>query len=404
MTTPSNPRLEFSVLWLMAMVQFINIWDFMIVMPLGPDFARRLHIDTGHLGWIVGSYSISAALVGIISAKFLDRFDRRKVLLFNLAGLMVSTMSMVMARSLSELIVIRMITGMFGGPMIASSLAIISDVFPQKRRGEALGKVFGSFSVASIVGVPLALESAHRFGLRSPFIIISAVAAVTLLAIYHYLPAMRSHLEQENKGHESLFASLRHNPNSLPALIMTASGLFGAFLIIPNISAHVQQNMDYPRQSLGLLYFCGGSAALVTMRFAGKLSDRIGYAVMSLYATIALFFVLLIGFYLQLHSVPVLAFFVLFMVSMSTRNVTANALLSKIPKPYERAGFMSLVSAVQHLTTGLGALCSTLLLTETPEHKLAGMDHVTLISMASFVVAAVFMFKIERTMKNSIKY
>lgn len=380
----------------MALVQFINIWDFMIVMPLGPDFGLQLNIATADLGWIVGGYSISAALVGIVSARFLDCFDRRFVLLFNLAGLMFSTLAMVLARNLSELILLRVITGMFGGPMIASSLAIISDVFPPQRRGEAMGKVFGSFSIASIVGVPLSLEIAHYFGLSAPFIVISAVAAMTIVAIYHFLPPMRGHLDKQSGNDLHLFASLRHNPCSIPALVMTATGVFGAFLIIPNISAHVQMNMGYPRDGLGLLYFCGGMAALITMRLVGKISDRIGYAKTSFYATLLLFVPLFFGYFLQTPEFPVIMVFVLFMMCMSTRNVTINALLSKIPKPEERAGFMSLMSAMQHLMTGAGALCATLMLSETAQHKLAGMDHVAVIAMVTIGISAAVMFRIER--------
>ncbi|MDE3060253.1 MAG: hypothetical protein KGJ06_04520 [Pseudomonadota bacterium] len=40
MASTDTLHFERHVLLLMGMVQFINIWDFMIVMPLGPDFAR----------------------------------------------------------------------------------------------------------------------------------------------------------------------------------------------------------------------------------------------------------------------------------------------------------------------------------------------------------------------------
>jgi predicted MFS family arabinose efflux permease len=309
---------------------------------------------------------------------------------------------MVLARNLTDLILIRMVTGMFGGPMIATSLAIISDIFPPQRRGEALGKVFGSFSIASILGVPLALEIARQFGLWAPFMVISFVAALTLVAIFCLLPAMRHHLDKVGSSETNLFISLSHNPSSLPALLMTGTALFGAFLIIPNISAHVQQNMAYPREWLGFLYFCGGTAALITMRFVGKISDRIGYSLTAFCATVILYVAIFTGFYLQSRSVPVVVVFIMFMMSMSTRNVTTNALLSRIPKPNERAGFMSLISAMQHLMTGLGALCATFLLTETPDHKLAGMDHVALISMASFAISMVIMFRIEKILSKSV--
>ena len=68
------------IIFLVGAVQFVNILDFMMVMPLGPDFARALGISTAHLGLIAGSYTAAAAVAGIVGARFLDRFDRRKAL------------------------------------------------------------------------------------------------------------------------------------------------------------------------------------------------------------------------------------------------------------------------------------------------------------------------------------
>jgi len=401
MSKTDTKHFERRVLLLMALVQFTNIWDFMIVMPLGPDFARSLGIDAGHIGWIAGSYSISAAITGVLIARFLDRFDRRSVLLFNLSGLMVATLSMTMAHTLAQLIAVRVVTGMFGGPIIASSLAVIADVFPEQRRGEAMGKVLGSFSVASVIGVPLGLEIARMFGWWAPFVAVSAMAVIAVTTIRIYLPPMRHHLDRRGAAAPPpLFTSLRHNPAAVPALLMTAAGMFAAFLIIPNISAHVQQNMGYPRAWLGLLYFCGGSSAFFTMRIAGKLSDRIGYAKTCLYATFGLWIVLFVGFYAQIHVVPVLAVFIAFMITMSSRNVTISAITSEIPKPQERAGFMSLVSAVQHLMSGAGSMCSTFMLKQTADARLGGMDRVTLISMAAFGLSALLIFKVEKVIKK----
>lgn len=401
MTTALSDTAHFErrVLLLMALVQFINIWDFMIIMPLGPDFARALSISAGHIGWISGSYSVSAALVGLFSARFIDRFDRRSVLLFALTGLTVSTLAMTMAHSFWELLAIRMLTGMFGGPVVACSLAIIADVFPEARRGEAMGKVFGSFSIAAVLGVPIGLELAQFFGWWSPFIAVSAVAGFTVLTIRAQLPPMRRHLEVRHLS-PSIFASLRTNRAMLPALILMAASMFSLFMIIPNISAHVQENMNYPRAWLGLLYFCGGAAAFFSMRLAGRYADRAGYAKTALYGTLGLIICVYIGFFAQMHAVPVLLIFVLFMITSSTRNVTSNALISKIPEPQERAGFMALLSAVQHFSCGLGATASTMLLTETAEHHLAGMDTVSLIAMLLFLVMPFMMFNIERILSR----
>src|SRR6187399_1035657 len=76
---------------LVAAVQFVNILDFMMVMPLGPDFAVSLGIPTSHIGVLGGAYTLAAAFAGILGAKFLDRFDRRVALAVAMLGLAAST-------------------------------------------------------------------------------------------------------------------------------------------------------------------------------------------------------------------------------------------------------------------------------------------------------------------------
>ena len=84
-------RAEQWLLLIVGAVQFVNILDFMMVMPLGPDFAKALDIPSSHLGQIAASYGISAALSGFAAATFLDRFDRRKALAVAMLGLVIGT-------------------------------------------------------------------------------------------------------------------------------------------------------------------------------------------------------------------------------------------------------------------------------------------------------------------------
>ena len=92
--SPVLPRAalpERALLLVVGAVQFVNVLDFMMVMPLGPDFARALGIPTSHLGLVAGSYTAAAAVAGIVGALFLDRFDRRKALAVALLGLVMGT-------------------------------------------------------------------------------------------------------------------------------------------------------------------------------------------------------------------------------------------------------------------------------------------------------------------------
>src|SRR5260221_10085610 len=84
-------RRERPIVFLIAAVQFVNILDFVMVMPMGPDFAAALGIPSSRLGMIGGCYTAAAALSGLASSFFLDRFHRRPALGPAMLGLVAGT-------------------------------------------------------------------------------------------------------------------------------------------------------------------------------------------------------------------------------------------------------------------------------------------------------------------------
>src|SRR5579883_1331899 len=107
----SEPASERSVVFLIGAVQFVNILDFMIVMPLGPDFAAALGVPASQLGVIGGSYTAAAAISGLLGSLFLDRFERRRALAVALFGLVLGTLAGGFATGLRSLILARLCAG-----------------------------------------------------------------------------------------------------------------------------------------------------------------------------------------------------------------------------------------------------------------------------------------------------
>jgi predicted MFS family arabinose efflux permease len=94
---------ERRILLLVAAVQFVSVLDFMMVLPLGPDFARALAIPAAKLGLVGASYTAAAAVSGAVGVLFLDRFDRRRALGVALAGLAVGTAAGAFATDLRSM-------------------------------------------------------------------------------------------------------------------------------------------------------------------------------------------------------------------------------------------------------------------------------------------------------------
>ena len=64
------------VLLTLAGIQFTHILDFVIIMPLGPQFMRVFSIDPQEFGFIVSSYTFSAGIFGILGTIIIDKFDK----------------------------------------------------------------------------------------------------------------------------------------------------------------------------------------------------------------------------------------------------------------------------------------------------------------------------------------
>ena len=74
----------------------------------------------------------------------------------------------------------------------------------------------------------------------------------------------------------------------------------------------------------------------------------------------------------------VLVVFVLFMGGMSIRNVSMSSLSTRVPRADQRAGYMSLQSTAQHISSATGAFASSRLLHERPGGRLAGISTVAI--------------------------
>ncbi len=371
---------EWRVVLMVTAIQLINTLDFMLVMPLGPDFAQALGISTAHIGIVGGSYTLAAALGGLLTARYLDRFDRRSAAAWLLAGLALSTALTALAEELEGLVAARLAAGFCGGPATAVGLAMIIDRVPSERRGRAMSWVMASFSVSAVLGVPLGLELARLGGWRLPFFVIAALGLLVVGALRFGLPPLRGHLDH---ALDAASAGRLLRRATLLAFSTSALVLFTGFLLIPNLSAYVQFNLGLPREQIGLLYLFGGILSFFALQLGGRASDRFGVERVAQGGTLVLILVLLALFQMQPLPLPVIPLFALYMMAQSVRSVVLQTSLTHVPRAHERAAFSALNGAVQHLAISAGALFSSLWLSAEADGTLLGMSGLAWIACAT---------------------
>jgi predicted MFS family arabinose efflux permease len=355
------------LLWTLAAINFTHIVDFMILMPLGPQLMRIFEITPKEFGLLVSSYTFSAGLSSFLGAFFLDKYDRRKILLWVFTGFLLGTLACALSPNYFILLISRVISGVFGGLTSALILAIVGDVIPDNRRGAAMGLVMAAFSVASVFGVPFGLFIASISNWHAPFFFLAALAVVILFLIYKYVPHLTAHMVEKRLKPSPMEVVKRvtGNSNQMRAITLTIMMMFGQFTIIPFLSPYMVANVGFTDMELTYIYMAGGFFTIFTSPWVGRISDK--YGKIKVFTVFMALNLIPLGIITHLQATPivyVLMITTLFFVTSNGRMVPAAALITGTAKAENRGSFLSFNSAVQQLAAGLASFVAGMILAE----------------------------------------
>ncbi len=388
-------RQEKILLAILASIQFSSIVDFMIMMPLGPQLMRNFNITPHQFGLLVSSYTFSAGISGFFASFFIDRFDRKQSLIFFFIGFSLGTLACGVAPTHEVLLLARGLTGVFGGVLSSLVMAIVSDAITYDRRGSAMGVIMTSFSMASILGVPLGLFFANTYSWHMPFLVLGALSLAICLLIWFQIPAMRQHLNHKTDKeppHRAVTRILK-NKNQRNALFFISSVMFGHFAIIPFLSPSLVANAGLSETQLPLMYMIGGAFTIFTSPLVGRLTDRYGKHRVFFWGaltTTAPYWIIT-----HLDASPVwfsLAICAFFFISSGGRMIPATALVSGAASSQYRGSFMSIVSCVQQLSAALSSYLAGIIVTRSESGHLDHYNYVGYIAIV-FTFVAIYLSK-----------
>lgn len=355
------------LLWTLAAINFTHILDFMIIMPLGPQLMRLFDISPREFGLLVSSYTFSAGISSFMGAFFLDKYDRRTMLLWVFVGFLLGTLACAVAPNYAILLSSRIVAGLFGGLTSALVLAVVGDAIPDKRRGRAMGLVMAAFSVASVFGVPFGLFIASLSSWHAPFVFLAFLSLVILWMIARFVPSMKGHISsaQVKPTPMQVVRRVTGNANQMRAISLTIMMMLGQFAIIPFLSPFMVANVGFSELQLTYIYIAGGAFTVFTSPWVGRLTDRYGKSrVFTVFMSLN---VIPIAVITHLGNTPVyyvLLVSTLFFVTSNGRMVPAAALITGTAKPENRGSFLSFNSAVQQLSSGVASFIGGMILAE----------------------------------------
>jgi predicted MFS family arabinose efflux permease len=368
------------LLIVLAAIQFTNIVDFMIMMPMGDILKKELSIDPQHYGLLVSSYGIAAFVTAFAGVFYLDNLDRRKALLAAYFGFMIGTLSSAILPNTDSdemnyylFIVTRVITGLTGGLLGGLVMSIVGDAIPMERRGRAMGVVTMSFSLAAILGMPVALTLVDAFdnNWHVPFYGVTLLALPIWVLAFKRIPPMQEHLK--NRASYNRTAAIRlafTSREQRNALLFTVLLVLGQFTVISFMTPYYINNVGLEQRDIKWIYLVGGAATVISGFAIGRLVDRIGrFHVFTIAALLSLIPVLLITHLPQVPLWVVLIIAGFFFVLVSGRMIPANTIATAVVSPAPRAGFMSLNSAMMSLASGSSGIIAGAIISQADENS-----------------------------------
>ncbi len=358
-----SPKRELWLLLTLAGIQFTHIVDFMVMMPLGPQFTQLFNISDAKFGLLVSAYTFSAGASGLLASLYVDRFSRKKLLLTLYVLFAAATLACGLAQTYDTLMLARIAAGAFGGVLAALAQTIVADVIPFERRGRAMGIVMSSFALASVAGVPMGLFLAAHFNWHTPFFAIAAVCVLLAVGAWVTLPPLADHLKHQRASPLASIIEVLRDANHQKAFAFTALMMVAGFTVIPYITIYTTTNGGLTIQQIPYVYLLGGAATLFTARWIGKLTDSVGKAKMfKITAVFAMLSIWLVTLCASFGLWGILLVTTLMFIGMNGRMIPGMAVATSAANPRLRGTFMALNSSVQSAAMGLATFVGGLVI------------------------------------------
>jgi EmrB/QacA subfamily drug resistance transporter len=321
---------QWAVLWVVMLGTFMSVLDSSIVNVSLPTMMGDFGVDVDDIEWVATGYMLAFAALMPLTGWLRDHIGGKRLYTISLAVFVLGSIACGLSWNMPSIISARVFQALGGGAIVPTGMAMISEVFPPRERGKAMGIWGMGLLVAPALGPTLGGWMTHHLGWRSIFWVNLPVGAVGLLMAMAMLKADTPHPDGrrgfdlwgfvfftafltafllgltngESKGWHSTYTytcwgisifglaaflltealvkdqiidlSLFKSPVFSICILVTvvrSVALFGGVFLLP---VFVQRVQGLDAVDAGLLMLPGSVLMAVIMPFSGRMSDKVG--------------------------------------------------------------------------------------------------------------------------------
>lgn len=268
----------------LGLVQLIEFLAISIPMSFFPNYAISLGASVASIGVFTSSFMVMSALLSPILGGLSDKAGRKRIMLFGLIGDVIIGTLTGLVPSWEWLLIIRTLNGAVSAAATISAQALLIDVVPEDRRGEATGFVMACGTVGRNIGPVFGgfiqwRSEAAGFSIlnsyRIPYFVDAAFATFAVLLVLWKIKEDRGTIQRRQK-HETSATKIKLPLSVKILFVSTLVTGISVGVIIPISVLFYTDKFGAKPIEIGFIMSLSGFVGLFVSWIAGKLSDKVG--------------------------------------------------------------------------------------------------------------------------------
>ncbi len=276
--------------------------------PIGLSdvMAGSLGVSNESVGAVVSAYALGATISAPILSALTAAWARKRVMLATALVFSLGSLVAAMSNDLTVMVAARFVAGLGHGLFLAVSTSVAAQLVGGRRAGTAVALVFGGFTVALAVGVPIGTWLGTLVSWRPLFYGITGFGVLGLLGL---MLSMKSDVAPS--GHDATGAALRGlkaliHPRLLAGVLVTVLAYVGSFGVFTYVAPLLIEVTGTTMSTVSAFMLVYGVMAAIGNVIGGKVTDSMGANRASL-LVVAGIAITVLGMYLFAHSVIAMA-------------------------------------------------------------------------------------------------
>ncbi len=152
-----------------------------------PYMQGSVSASQDQIAWVLTSYIVAAAIMTPPTGYLAGRFGLKRLFLVSVVGFTIASMLCGMAQSLVEIVLFRVLQGLFGAALVPLSQTVLMNIYPKERQGSAMALWGVAVMAGPVLGPVLGGWLTEAYSWRYVFYINLPIGALAFLGMTTFL-------------------------------------------------------------------------------------------------------------------------------------------------------------------------------------------------------------------------